>query len=50
MQTEKEIRENLIDAGCSSSETDAILGCILQGKIKEAMQYEEILCKEMKQA
>jgi hypothetical protein len=36
MQTEKEIRENLIDAGCSNSETDAILGCILQGKTKEA--------------
>ena len=36
MQTEKEIRENLIDAGCSSSETEAILGCILQGKTKEA--------------
>lgn len=36
MQTAKEIRENLIDAGCSSSETEAILGCILQGKTKEA--------------
>ena len=29
MQTEKEIRENLIDAGCSRNETEAIIGCIL---------------------
>ena len=36
MQTEKEIRENLIDAGCSRNETEAIIGCILQGKTKEA--------------
>ena len=36
MQTEKEIRENLIDAGCSRSETEAIISCILQGKTREA--------------
>lgn len=36
MQTEKEIRENLIDGGCSRSETEAIISCILQGKTKEA--------------
>ena len=36
MQTEKGIRENLIDAGCSRSETEAILDCILQGKTREA--------------
>ena len=37
MQMESEIRESLIDAGCSSSsETYGILSCILQGKTKEA--------------
>lgn len=36
MQTEKEIRENLMDAGCSGDETEAILGCIRQGKTKAA--------------
>lgn len=36
MQTEKEIRENLTDAGCDSSETESILECISSGDIKGA--------------
>lgn len=49
MQTEKEIRENLIDAGCSRNETEAIIGCILQGKTKEADRLiEESRKKQLK--
>ena len=36
MKMESEIRENLIDAGCSKSEAETILGYILQGKTREA--------------
>ena len=36
MQTEKEIRENLIDAGCSPDETESILLCIRLGNLKAA--------------
>ena len=36
MQTEKEIRENLTDAGCSRSEAESILKCICSGDVKGA--------------
>ena len=36
MQTEKEIKENLMDAGCSRSETEAIMKRICSGDVKGA--------------
>ena len=36
MQTEKEIRENLTDAGCSRSETESIMKCLCLGDVKGA--------------
>lgn len=36
MPTEKEIRENLFDAGCSEKETESILKCICTDNQKEA--------------
>ena len=36
MQSEKEIRENLMDAGCSRSETESIMKCICSGDVKGA--------------
>ena len=36
MQTEKEIRENLIDAGCSKAEVKSIMDCISSGAVKGA--------------
>ncbi|MBR4131951.1 MAG: hypothetical protein IKT99_03150 [Oscillospiraceae bacterium] len=36
MQGENEIRENLLDAGCSGAETESILGCLRSGDRKGA--------------
>lgn len=36
MQTEQEIRENLIDAGIEDKEAEGILGMILKGDLKSA--------------
>ena len=36
MPTEAEIRENLLDAGCSETETKSILRSIISGNLKEA--------------
>ena len=36
MPTEAEIRENLLDAGCSETETKSILRSIINGNLKEA--------------
>ena len=36
MQTEQEIRENLADAGCNSSEIESILECFYAGDMKGA--------------
>ena len=34
--SENEIRENLMDAGCSEDETESILTCIRSGNLKAA--------------
>ena len=46
MPTEAEIRENLIDAGCSETEMKSILGNICSGNLKEAGKQIEICRKK----
>lgn len=41
MQTQNEIRENLMDAGCSPEETDSILSCICENHLKDAEKQVE---------
>ena len=45
MQTEKEIRENLNDAGVSGMEAESILACIRTGNMKAA---EKLIGKSRK--
>ncbi|MGN0256457.1 MAG: hypothetical protein ACI4D6_10820 [Chordicoccus sp.] len=45
MQTEKEIRENLSDAGCSEKETESILKCIGADNMREA-EKQISLCRK----
>ena len=46
MPTEAEIRENLIDAGCSETEMKSILGKICSAKLKEAGKQIETCRKK----
>ena len=41
MPSETEIRENLLDAGCSGKDAEAILGCIRSGNQKGAERLIE---------
>lgn len=41
MPNETEIRENLLDAGCSGKDAEAILGCIRSGDQKGAARLIE---------
>lgn len=43
--TEKEIRENLTDAGCGKSETESIMKCVRSGNISGA---EKLIGKSRK--
>ena len=46
MPTEAEIRENLLDAGCSETEMRSILESICGGKLKEAGKQIEACRKK----